>query len=243
MSVLSLAFVRNGHFFWCPGERTLGHHECKRCLWQLYAFVSVLALVVAVLEFVGSSHTGSQALWGDAWHVLSDALGYLIGFVDAYLSGSILRTVKAKKQIRDIGEYLIGSTLLLSGIGIITNSVLRLWSDSLPQLEQGGTLSIVALVGLLANILILWLLWGFGHQHDHHGHGHGENHILTGNIWHTIGDTSASFLVLTEGLLLWLTSAHWVRYLDVVGATLIALMLMWQGFKIFVRHWQEECSI
>jgi len=244
MNVLLRALpVRGGHFIWCPVERTLGHRDCYRCQGQLYGFASIFAGLVTLLEFSGYRWTGSQSLWGDAWHVGSDFVGYLIGLGYAGVVVYQFLTTLTRQRFKEFSEFLLGALLVLSGWSILVDSVLRFWSGRVPEIEHVGLLIGIAFIGLVANVILFALFWSFGIEHDHDNHGNGccgheENLILKGNLWHTFGDTGSSLLVVMNGCIFWFSSEPGLRYLDLVGAAGIAIILLWHGLGILARNWK-----
>lgn len=246
MKVLSLVpFVRNGHFDWCPREQTMGYRDCQRCQGQLYLFALGIAVLVAILEFWGGSHTGSLSLLSDAWHVVSDGFGYLIGVTYAVLILWRVGSPTVQEQLKNLCEFLLGGFLIVTAFSIGGDAISRFWQGRVPVIEHGPILFGVALVGLVANVLLLFLFWmfGMGHHHDHgsdHHHGCGnENQILRGNFWHTFTDTASSVLVMVNGIIFSFTQDPRLGYLDLVVTLIIATVLLQQGIGILAHVWKK----
>jgi cobalt-zinc-cadmium efflux system protein len=247
MNVLSLMpFVRNGHFDWCPRERTIGHHDCQRCQGQLYFFALCIAVLVAVLEFWGGGHTGSVSLVSDAWHVLSDGFGYLIGAAYAALILYRVRSPETREQLKHLCEFLLGGFLVITAFSIGGDAIGRWWHGHLPVIEHGVVLFLTAGVGLIANVvlLLLFFVFGVGHSHDHgtkHHHEHGsESRILSGNFWHTFTDTVSSVLVMANGIIFSFTHDPRWWYLDLVVTLIITIVLLEQGVSILAHVWKKK---
>lgn len=246
MRVLSTnPLVRNGHFFWCPAPRTLGHRECQRCHGQLYGFAFVITIVVAVLEFWGSLRTGSVSLWSDAWHMIGDAFGYAIGGGYALLASLRLLKAEGLNWLRSACEFLLGSFLVLTACGIFADAGGRLWWGVLPVVEQSGLLFSVAVTGLVVNsgLMFLFLSFGLGHGHEdqtqhNHSHGASGNAILRANFWHTFGDAVSSLLVVVNAIIFSFTDNSAWGYLDLTVSMVIAALLFYQGIRTFAA--QEE---
>lgn len=244
MNVLfSVLPIRGKHFTWCPNERIIVARNCYRCQGQFYAFALVLAVAVAALEFFGSRETGSQSLWSDAWHVASDALGYLIGMVYALLA--LYRVWKSQDltRLREWCEIAIGILLVVVAVRIFGESGYRLWFGLLPDIRQDELLLGIAVLGLAANLFLLVLFWAFGIHHDHggamghhHQHGSGADKILQGNFWHTVSDTVSSLLVIVNAVIFSLTTNPAWGYLDLSVSLAIALVLFSQGVSILSRE-------
>lgn len=248
MNVLSLVpFVRNGHFNWCPVDRGLVRRDCQRCQGEMYLLAMVVAVMVAWYEFWGSEHTGSLSLQSDAWHVVSDGLGYLIGLVYALLSLYRVSRLTIREQLKYVLEFLMAAFLIVTAVNIGFGSVAQLWLGQAPVIEHSGVLFQVALIGLMANVALLLLFhaFGVGHAHDHssehdHAHSHDGNPILRGNFWHTLADTVSSVLVIGNGVIFSVTSNPTWRYLDLVVSIGIAGLLFWQGFGMLTRSWKTN---
>ena len=240
MSVLfPLSLIRNGHFSWCQHRSQLrsADHECHTFRFQLYLFATHLSCGMAFIEFWGGLHTGSASLWSDAWHVVSDSLGYGIGAAYASLALSHRVTKQKLGQHRQRAEFVLGALLVLAAASIFSDVAGRLWFRDLPEVHEPKTLLLIASVGLGVNVLVLLLLHGFGSGHGHtgHSHDHSRDRILQANLWHTFGDAASSLLVIVNALILNVTSHPLWRYLDLGIAALIASMLLYQAISILAE--------
>lgn len=118
-----------------------------------------IALVVLVAQVVGGLLTSSLALLADAAHVATDAAGLALALFAAAMSArppSISRTFGWQRT-----EVLAAAVnaLLLGGAAVwVVVAALRRIGD-LQHVDAPGMLA-VALVGLVANALSLWLLHG-----------------------------------------------------------------------------------
>lgn len=235
MNVLS-KIVRNGHFVWCPLERTLAYHGCKRCKGILYLAAMLLAGVTALIEFWGSFQTGSLSLGSDAWHVVFDGLGYFIGAVDALLVARFTKNRNTALLIKRVLEIVIAVFIVSAATIILIESFGRMQARSIPDIRHNGLLFFVALFGLGVNVLLLFVfrLFAVGHSHSH-GTNHNDHdqsdRILSANIWHTFGDAASSFLVIVNSIIFSLTSQPQWHYLDLVVSAIIASFLLYQGIR------------
>lgn len=233
MNVLS-KIIRNGHFVWCPLERTLAQHGCKRCKGRLYLTAMLLAVVTAFIEFWGSSQTGSLSLGSDAWHVVFDSLGYFIGAVDALLVARFIKDRNDTLRIKRVLEIVIAVFIILAATIILAESLGRMQARSIPDIRHNGLLFSVALFGLGVNVLLLFVfrLFAVGHSHGTNRNGHNQSDkILSANIWHTLGDTVSSLLVIANSIIFSLTSQPQWHYLDLVVSAIIAFFLLYQGIR------------
>ena len=112
-----------------------------------------------------------------------------------------------------------------------------------------------ASVGLAVNVVMVGLLWSLGidHGHDHgdHDHAHGDhNHahhshegrsfILSGAMWHTLGDLSVSIVVVAAATIMvggFLPELE-AGQIDSVATIVVSivLILVAQHLKNHARH-------
>lgn len=215
--------------------------DCQRCHGQMYLFALVVMGLTAWLEFWGSYRTASTALFSDAWHVVFDGFGYLVGAVYAPFALYHIVAMERLKHLRRWCELAIAVFLVVTAFVIFGKALHQMWFGYLPHIERSGLLFTVASVGLGANFLLLVLFQAFGLNHDHgegkdHSHQYGRigaNRILQGNIWHTLSDTISSLLVIVNAVIFSLSDNPTWRYLDPSVSVIIALALFWQGVTIF----------
>jgi len=185
-------------------------------------WVVALTLVMMVGEIVAGTITGSMALLADGFHMATHA-GALGVAAAAYAF--------ARKRARDpafaFGTGKVGdlagfaSALLLAvfALGIGVESVRRLFAPHEVAFDQA---TIVAVIGLVVNLLSAWLLSGGRHSHggEHHYH---HDHNLRSAYLHVLADALTSVLAIAALLagrylgLLWLDPV-----IGIVGAIVIA---------------------
>jgi cobalt-zinc-cadmium efflux system protein len=187
--------MKNGHLPWCP---TLT--EPCRCKSTGYIAAIVLAMCVAVLEFWGSGASGSLALLGDAWHVTSDVAVYVVALV-ANIHG--LQNPRTSHAIKERGAHWNANVLI--AVALVTIS-LAFWRMTSPTEVAAGVLLVVAVIGLVANIGMWFLLRAFHVEHEHE-----HDHLHETALLHTLFDTGISVAVVATGILLYFfpTLAAW----------------------------------
>ncbi|KAL7915955.1 cation efflux protein [Trichoderma velutinum] len=130
-----------------------------------------------VAELIAGFYTHSLALIADAFHYLSD----LIGFVAALVAVVVSEHPNPPPQkftfgwarATLLGAFFNGVFLLALGVSILVQAIERFVNVTV--VEQPKVVLIVGCVGLGLNLLVL----SFLHDHDHgdgHGHGHGHDH-------------------------------------------------------------------
>jgi cobalt-zinc-cadmium efflux system protein len=157
--------------------------------------------------------SGSMALVADAGHNLSDVLGLVIAWAATALaarppSARFTYGFKSSSILAALGN----AALLLIALGAITVETLRRLMD--PQPVAGGTVVIVALVGIAINTATA-LMFMKGRHADLN---------VRGAFLHMASDAAVSAGVVVAGLLIRQTGAMWI---DPVVGLLIVGIIFW----------------
>jgi cation diffusion facilitator family transporter len=161
-----------------------------------------LTFITMVVEIAFGYLTGSMALLADGWHMGSHvaALGLAV-FAYRYAqrqSGNVRFTFGTGK-VSALGGYT--SALFLALV-----AVLMIW-ESADRLRQPVSVAydeaiLVAVIGLIVNLVSVWLLRDdtHAHQHDHDGEHHDDDehqdHNLQGAFMHVLADLLTSVLAI-----------------------------------------------
>lgn len=182
----------------------------------------IITAVMMIVEIIGGYYYGSMALLADGWHMSTHALALGLS-VGAY--------VLARRYAQD-GRFAFGtwkievlagytSALFLVAIALLMfyQSVQRLIE---PMLIQYNEAIIVAVVGLLINLITAWLLGdNHHHGHDHHGHNHDLN--LRSAYLHVLADAATSVLAIIALIAGKLWGASWLDpVMGIVGGVLVS---------------------
>jgi cation diffusion facilitator family transporter len=194
--------------------------------------VVIITIVMMIAEIIGGYVFNSMALLADGWHMSSHALA---------LGLSVLAYSFARKLANDARfsfgtwkiEILAGytSAILLLGVAVLMayQSIERLLQPSSIAYDEA---IVIAIIGLIVNLLSAWLLrdsshhhHGHGHDHHHgHQHDHHEDLNLRSAYIHVIADaaTSALAIVALFGGKFW--GASWLDPLmGLAGAVLVTI--------------------
>jgi cobalt-zinc-cadmium efflux system protein len=182
----------------------------------LFAFVLTTLMMVA--EVIGGAWSGSLALLADAGHMMVDALALLLAFVGAWMA---TRPADARRSY-GYGrmEVLVGFVNALSQfvlVGwIVYEAVTRLLH---PGAILSGVMLMVAIVGLLVNMLVLRML---------HGHAHDDVN-LAGASLHVLGDLLGSVAAILAAL-----AIRWFGWLwaDPVLSLLVSLLILNSAWRL-----------
>lgn len=198
------------------------HEEnAKRTLW-----VVALTVVMMVGEIVAGYITGSMALLADGFHMATHAgaLGIAAAaYSYAKRHASSSRYSFGTGKVGDLGGFASALILGMVSLAIAVESVMRLLQ---PTEVQFGTATLIAIVGLIVNIVSALLL-GHGHTHGHddhhgHGHGHGDNNLKSAYV-HVIADALTSVLAIAALLAGRYLGWVWLDpVMGIVGAMVIA---------------------
>ncbi|MBI1397403.1 MAG: CDF family Co(II)/Ni(II) efflux transporter DmeF [Betaproteobacteria bacterium] len=206
---------------------------------------AVLALTLAAMggELLAGYLTGSLALQADGWHMGSHAAALgITTFAYSYATRHAAsdRFAFGTGKVSALAGY--SSAMLLSVVVFLvaTEAVERLLS---PKHVNFADALLVAVVGLVVNLVSAYLLSGgqllhhHHHHHDHAGHAphdhdagrtslaeHGHDHNLRAAYLHVLSDAFTSILAI--GALLAGTLFGWAR-LDSVVAILAACVIAW----------------
>jgi len=190
---------------------------------------TLLALAVTFLfmlvEAVGGWWSGSLALLADAAHMLADvlALGLTWAAFRVGRMGADGKRSYGYRRFEVLAALFNGLTVVGLSIGICWEAVLRL---AHPEAVQSKTMMVVAVLGLLANIVTFKVL---DHGHGHEGHDHGHDLNTHGAILHVLGDLLGSVAAIGAALVIMLTG--WLP-IDPILSMAMALLIVSGGLRL-----------
>lgn len=188
--------------------------------------VVILTAVMMGLEIAAGLYYGSMALLADGWHMGTHAAALGISyFAYAYARRHARdpRYTFGTGKISILGGFTSAVVLLIVALLMMYEAGRRLFNPQTIQFEEA---IIVAVVGLLVNLLSVRLLGSDHHQadivardhdHDHHAHDHeqahahqpepgnaqsrkpaqGKDHNLRAAYLHVVADAMTSVLAIT----------------------------------------------
>lgn len=180
-----------------------------------YLVPFLLILIFAVIETVGGWWTGSLALLSDAGHMYSDVAALGLAWVGAIIS----RRPNPKRHASGISYAelivsVINALTMLVVIGfIIVEAIARF---KVPQAVQGFEVMVIAIIGLIVNLIV-------ARQLHHQAHHHGESLNNRAAFLHVMGDVLGSVAAIAAGLVIYLTG--WVL-IDPILSLLISVLLL-----------------
>ncbi len=162
--------------------------------------------------------SGSMALVADAGHNLSDVLGLAIAWI-----GAILARRKPSERYTyglrgaSILAALANAVILLVAVGAIAWEAI--WRFANPEPIAGGTVIVVASIGIVVNGVTAWLFMT-GRKTDLN---------IRGAYLHMVADAAVSAGVVVAGVLILLTGWLW---LDAAVSLVIAALIVWTTWSL-----------
>ena len=172
-----------------------GHaHSHQTHLQKKFKFAVVVTFCVFLGELIGGIWSGSLALLSDAAHVMSDVFSLLISWLAIYLSTRPATASRTYGYHRaEVFAALVNGVSLIAISGWIFYEAYQRYTSP-TEIKVAG-MFIVACLGLVGNLLILWQL---------HGEGHGNLNVRSAML-HVIGDTLSSVAVVVGGAIIYWT--------------------------------------
>ncbi len=199
-------------------EHSHGHHTEPNKRNLLISIV--LNAVITLAEFIGGVFSNSLALISDAAHNLSDTMALIISYV-AMIIGKKESTTKntfGYKRIEILAALFNAVVLIVISIYLFYEAYERFLN---PEPIEGKTMFIVAVIGLLGNLISVLLL----HKDSNH------NLNIKAAYMHLIGDTLSSIGVIFGAILIYYWNVYWIDPLLTVVIGLVIIKATWSILK------------
>jgi cobalt-zinc-cadmium efflux system protein len=192
-----------------------GHTDLSR---KNLLLVTVLNLVITIAEIVGGILSNSLALLSDAIHNLGDTFAILLAYIANKISGRKANEQKTfgYKRVEILAALFNAITLIVIIIFIFREAIIRFQH---PEPIKGLLMFVVALIGLLANLVAVLLL-----KVDSK-----KNINIKAAYLHLLGDTVSSFAVILGSVLIYFFEVYW---LDPVLTILIGVYILKETFSV-----------
>ena len=181
----------------------------------------VLIFTFMIVEAVGGVISGSLALLADAGHMLTDAMALALAYM-AFRFGS--RAADSKRTFGYLRfEVLAGFINAVTLFAIVAWIVYEAWGRlQAPPVILAGPMMIVAVLGLLINLLVLWIMT----------RGDTEHVNVKGAILHVIGDLLGSVGAILAAVIIYLTG--WTP-IDPILSVLVAALILRSAWKLLAK--------
>jgi len=200
------------------------------------AIVVALNFIITITEVVGGLMSGSLSLLSDALHNFSDGIAVIIAWIAIKL-----RTLPRNdrytfglKRAEVLAAVINAGALVAISIYLFFEAWSR-YAD--PEPIAGNIMTIVATVGLVANIIGTWLL----HR------GSKESMNLRAAYLHLFSDAISSVGVILGGLAIMFFDVYWIDPLLTVLIGLYVLkasmQILWRTLNIFMLATPVELDL
>lgn len=176
----------------------------RRFIWSIS-----LTLLIFIAELVGGLWTGSLALLSDAAHVFMDIFALALSFLALRLSSLPPddRHSYGYHRLEVLAALINGLTLVVIALGIAWEAVER-WQ--VPQPVRSGEMLVIAVIGLLVNVGVAFILGGHDHDEAEAHHVHTRDLNVRSAFLHVVGDAISSLGVIVAAVVIGLTGWQWV---------------------------------
>ena len=179
-----------------------------------------LTLFFALMELFGGLFSNSLSLVGDSFHMFSDVLALGASMVAIYFEAKkpTEKFTYGFLRLEVVVAFLNGIVLMLIAVGMIYESVIRFFN---PREIDFGSMFFIALIGLIFNIVITWILFSSTKK---------ENNInIKSAMLHFLGDLLNSVGVIISSIIIYFTN---FVYIDIIMSVVISVIIFIGGYKI-----------
>ena len=178
-----------------------------------------IVVVIMVAEVVGGFLSNSLALLGDAGHMLVDglALGLSLFAITMAMRPATLSKTYGYHRVEIMAALANGVTLVLVAAYIFYEAYQRFLD---PLVVRAPLMLVVASIGLVANIIGVFLLRGADHG----------NLNVRAAFWHIMGDTISSVGVIAGGIIIAI-KPQW-GIVDPIVAVAIGLIILVGAWRL-----------
>jgi len=183
--------------------------------------IMIAALVTAsymLVEIIGGFWVNSIALVADGVHMMTDAVALGIAWWGFYMSqkSTTDKMTFGFQRFQILTAFVNGMSLLLIVGGIVFMAIHRLLE---PQDTMGKEMFIIAVIGLVNNLFVFWLLHS----------GNQKNMNMRGATLHFLGDALASVAVILGAIIIFYTG--WML-VDPLLSILIAVIIGLGAYRL-----------
>ncbi|MBN2212723.1 MAG: cation transporter [Bacteroidales bacterium] len=194
------------------------HHYHKDISGKNLLISSVLNLSITIVEIIGGLVSNSLALLSDALHNLGDTFAVFIAWMAHLISKKDYTDKKTfgYKRIEILAALFNAIVLIVITFFLFTEAFKRL---SNPEPVMGQVMFVVAVAGLLANIISVFLL----RRDSRH------NINVKAAYLHLLGDTISSVAVIIGAVFIYFFGWYW---LDPVITVIVGLYILKETWTV-----------
>ena len=181
---------------------------------RLLAIALSLTATVMVMQVVGAILTGSLALLADAAHMFTDAAALVVALIATAIAARPAddRRTFGYQRAEVLGALVNGVVLIVLSLWVAFEAMQRLLSPGEAEV-QGGLMLVVAVVGLVANAVSMWLL----------GRAQKRSINVRGAYLEVLGDLIGSAAVIVAAIVI--VTTGFVQA-DAIASLFIAVMIV-----------------
>lgn len=181
----------------------------------------LLNFIITIVQIIGGILSGSLALISDALHNFSDGVSIIISYIALKLKrkDNSHRHTFGLKRAEILAAVINASVLIVIYIFLFYESILRF---SEPHKIEAGMMTIVAIIGLIANIIGTLLL-----KRDS-----ASSINIRSSYMHLLSDSVSSVAVILGGIAIAVWNVSWV---DPLLTILIGLYIIKESYDILTE--------
>ena len=193
-------------------------HRHKNESWRRLSLVLVLTTGYMFAEAAGAWWTGSLALLADAGHMFTDVAALVLALTAVWFGSrpATSRKTFGYYRLEIIAALVNGVALVVISLFIFYGAYER-WLT--PPVIQSGPMIVVAIGGLVINLLCAWIL-----------HARDEVDLNLRGAWmHVMGDALGSVAAILAGVCMSLFG--WYSA-DAIFSVVISLLIIWASVRL-----------
>lgn len=192
-------------------------------------FILSIAITTLILlaEVIGGIWTGSLALLSDSAHVFMDIFALALSFVALRLSAlpPDSRHTYGYHRLEVFAALINGISLALISVGIWWEAVQRLRE---PNVVRSTEMLVIAVIGLLANLAVAFILGSHRHEDGEHDHSVEDLNVHSAFL-HVVGDAVSSLGVILAAVIISFTQWEWV---DPLVSIFIGILIAFSAYRV-----------
>ena len=192
-------------------------------------FILSIAITSLILlaEVIGGIWTGSLALLSDSAHVFMDIFALALSFVALRLSAlpPDNRHTYGYHRLEVLAALVNGISLALISVGILWEAVQRFRE---PAAIRSTEMLVIAVIGLLANLAVAFILGSHTHSKGEHDHSVEDLNVHSAFL-HVVGDAVSSIGVILAAIIIGFTGWEWV---DPLVSIFIGILIAFSAYRV-----------
>src|SRR5699024_748260 len=192
------------------------HHHTNNKRGLFWCFIAIFSFMI--VEVIGGFLTNSLALLSDAGHMLSDAFALALSLF-AFKIGEKQATEDKTfgfKRFEIIAAFINGLTLIIISLYIFYEAYNRFLTPP----NVSGQMMFIAILGLIVNIIVFWMLMRGGSQ---------DNLNIKSALLHVRADFLGSVGAMVAGISIY--ALGW-KIADPIAGVMVAILMLVSASRI-----------